>query len=111
MRSALGMLAAPSLAAGVAGGQDVARTLERVDPYLLDESLEVALAVSAAPAHVSAAATVLVLRRDGYHPVRQGTNGFTCLVERSWSSPVGPHPDFFNPRLRAPDTTGAARPH
>ena len=31
----------------------------------------------------------------------QGTNGFTCLVERSWTSPFD-SPDFWNWKLRGP---------
>lgn len=82
--------------------QDVPIRLQSIADYLLDESVEVALATSAAPERIGAHATVLVLRRDGHHELRPGTNGFTCLVERSWSSPVGIHRDFFNPKLRAP---------
>jgi len=102
MKTARFAVVAVAFAAGGSGAQEIAHTLGRIDPYLLEERVEVALAASAAPAHVSAAATVLVLHRDGYRALREGTNGFTCLVERSWSSPIGPHRDFFNPRLRAP---------
>lgn len=77
-------------------------TVGAVEDYLMDEAYEVALARSAAPAVVSDDATVLVFGADGYREARAGTNGFTCLVERSWSSPFGPHGDFYNPRLRAP---------
>lgn len=77
-------------------------TMGPLDDYLMDEAYEVALARSAAPAAVSDDATVLVLGAGGYREARPGTNGFTCLVERSWSSPFGPHDDFFNPHLRAP---------
>lgn len=83
-------------------GQDVVTQMQSIDAYLMDEDFEIALAQSAAPENVSANARVLVLRRDGYAERRAGTNGFTCLVERSWSSPIGMHGDFFNARLRAP---------
>lgn len=76
--------------------------MQSLDPYTMDEAYEVELARSAAPEHISQDARVLVLRRDGYHEVASGEGGFTCLVERSWSSPIGPHTDFFNPKLRAP---------
>ena len=89
------------LSAG-ASAQNWDATLDSIDPYLMDEAYEAALARSAAPEHVSKAARVLVLRKDGYHEVAAGTNGFTCLVERSWSSPIGPHRDYFNRELRAP---------
>ena len=62
---------------------------------------EVALARSAAPAAISSKATVLVLRPGGYQTIIRGTNGFTCLVERSWMSPFD-SPEFWNPRMRGP---------
>jgi hypothetical protein len=51
-------------------------------PRPLPEAEEIALARSAAPAEVSAKATVYVLRATG--PVRagEGTNGCTCMVSR-----------------------------
>jgi hypothetical protein len=91
-----------AVAATPALPQEVRTAMGPIADYLLDESYEIALAMSAAPDHIARDATVLVFRRDGYHQVRDGTNGFTCLVERSWSSPMGPHRDFYNPRLRAP---------
>lgn len=83
-------------------GQGWDTRIESVDAYLMDPAYEVALARSAAPPYVAKEARVLVLRRGGYHEVEPGSNGFTCLVERSWSSPIGPHIDMFNPKLRAP---------
>lgn len=90
------------LGAGAAAAQEVPLRMGALDAYLLPEAYEIALARSAAPATVSGDATVLVLRPGGYVEAARGTNGFTCLVERSWSSPIGEHVDFFNPRLRAP---------
>ena len=52
-------------------------------PVILNEREEIRLALSAAPPHVHRNATVLVLGREGYRLVREGTNGFTCLVERA----------------------------
>ena len=91
-----------ALLPAAAFGQGWDARLESLDAYLMDEAYEVALARSAAPEHVASTARVLVLRTDGYHEVASSSNGFTCLVERSWSSPIGPHIDFFNPKLRAP---------
>lgn len=85
-----------------ARGQGWDARMESLEAYLMDEAYEVALARSAAPDHVASDARVLVLRSDGYHEAATGSNGFTCLVERSWSSPIGPHIDFYNPELRAP---------
>ncbi len=90
------------LVASSAAGQGMGTRMQSIDAYLMDEMFEIMLARSAAPEYVSTDATVLALRADGYRKVRSGTNGFTCLVERSWSSPIGPHQDFFNPKLRAP---------
>jgi hypothetical protein len=102
MRCFMTLLTITCLSPVLAAAQGWSTRMHTIDDYLLEESLEVALARSAAPAHVSGAAAILVMRRDGYERVHEGTNGFTCLVERSWSSPIGPHEDFFNPRLRAP---------
>src|SRR5258708_26000148 len=49
---------------------------------LLSRDLETELALSAAPKHVRAAATVLVLEPSGYVTAQRGTNAFTCLVSR-----------------------------
>jgi hypothetical protein len=73
-----------------------------LDQYLMpDRDAEIALARSSAPAAVARDATVLVLGKQGYETAVQGTNGFTCLVERSWMSPLD-SPDFWNPKLRGP---------
>jgi len=56
-----------------------------LDQYLIpDEKSEIALARSAAPASISDAAEVMVLGREGYKTAVKGTNGFLCIVERSW---------------------------
>jgi len=73
-----------------------------LDQYLIaDRDAEIALAKSAAPPALSSDANVLVLGRDGYHTAIEGKNGFTCLVERSWISPID-HAEFWNPKLRGP---------
>lgn len=73
-----------------------------LDQYLIpDESAEIALARSAAPASISNAAEVMVLRRDGYTNVVKGSNGFVCIVERSWAN-TADDPQFWNPKVRAP---------
>jgi hypothetical protein len=71
-------------------------------PYMMaDRAAEVALARSAAPKHVSDSATVLVLTRTGFVEAARGTNGFTCLVIRSFGGALS-DPKFWNPRVRAP---------
>ncbi|MGB8031209.1 MAG: hypothetical protein WCF30_16280 [Terracidiphilus sp.] len=73
-----------------------------VDEYLMaDASAEIALARSGAPASISDAAEVMVLGRGGYTTAVKGTNGFLCVVERSWGAATD-EPEFWNPRVRAP---------
>jgi hypothetical protein len=66
-----------------------------------DENAEIALARSAAPASISDAAEVMVLMRSGYVTVGKGSNGFVCVVERSWANTTD-NPEFWNPKIRAP---------
>jgi hypothetical protein len=73
-----------------------------LDSYLIaDRGAEIALAKSAAPPALSGDAEVLVLEKDGYHTAIAGKNGFTCVVERGWMSPLD-SADFWNPKLRGP---------
>jgi len=73
-----------------------------LDQYLIpDIASEIALARSAAPPSISGAAEIMVLTRDGFITAVKGTNGFLCLVERSWAGPTD-WSDFWNPKLRAP---------
>ncbi len=77
---------------------------ERMAPlgqYLMPLDSEILLARSAAPPAISDKATVLTLDSQGYQTAVRGTNGFTCLVERSWMSPFD-SPDFWNPKVRGP---------
>jgi len=78
-----------------------------IDQYLMDRDSEVALARSAAPESISRDAEVMVLGRHGYETAVKGTNGFVCLVERSWTSPID-DPGFWNPKERAPICLNAA---
>src|ERR1700678_1845739 len=72
-----------------------------VDQYLMaDRDAEIALSRSAAPDSISKEAEILVLGRHGYEIAVKGTNGFVCLVERSWASPIDA-PLFWDPTLRA----------
>jgi hypothetical protein len=77
-------------------------TMAPLDQYLIsDENAEIALARSAAPASISDAAEVMVLRRNGYTTAVKGSNGFVCIVERSWGA-ASDAPEFWNPKMRAP---------
>jgi hypothetical protein len=90
--TALALLAAAPLAAQ---RRDIA-------PFLIaDRTEEIALARSAAPAHVSDSAAVLVFTRTGFVEAARGSNGFICLVARSFAAAAS-DPNFWNPRVRAP---------
>jgi hypothetical protein len=83
-------------------------TMAPLELYLIaDRDAEIALARSAAPAALSRDAEVLVLGKDGYHTAVEGKNGFTCVVDRGWLSPLE-SPDFWNPKLRGPVCYNAA---
>ena len=75
--------------------------------YLMDRQAEIDLALSAAPASISSHASVLVLTPKGYVTAVKGSNGFTCLVERSWDNPFEA-PEFWNPKIRAAVCNNAA---
>jgi hypothetical protein len=73
-----------------------------LDQYLIpDEQSEIALARSAAPGAISSQAEVMVLGRDGYKTAVKGTNGFLCIVERSWGQGTD-QGEFWNAKMRAP---------
>ena len=92
-----------------AGGQAVAQAAKAaypaiapLDQYLItDEQSEIALARSAAPSSISDGGEVMVLGREGYKTAVKGTNGFLCLVERSWAQGTD-EAEFWNPKIRAP---------
>jgi hypothetical protein len=62
---------------------------------------EIALARSAAPRSVAKDADVLAFGPKGYETAVRGTNGFVCIVVRSWDKNFD-SPDFWNPKVRAP---------
>jgi len=76
-----------------------------VEQYLMDRTVEIALARTAAPASISRDAAVLVLGRHGFETAVTGKNGFVCFVDRGWSS--APDPDFWNPKVRVPQCENA----
>ena len=78
------------------------RSMAPLDQYLIaDPKAEIALAKSAAPASIADNAEVMVLERQGYKTAVAGTNGFLCIVERSWTAGFG-DPGFWNPKIRGP---------
>jgi hypothetical protein len=87
--------------AGEASGKAVYAVMDPVDHYRMAPASEEALARSAAPASVSQQADVLVLGDHGYTQAEKGSNGFVCLVERSWAKEFD-DPEFWNSKIRAP---------
>ena len=87
-----------------------ARPAHSIGPYLMtSEQQEISLARSAAPPSISGHASVMVLGAHGYVTAVRGSNGFVCLVVRSWDRSVATQPTgFWNPRFRAPFCLNAA---
>jgi hypothetical protein len=78
------------------------RAMGPVDEYLIaDQNSEIALARSAAPASIADRAEVMVLGKRGFTTAVKGTNGFLCVVERSWGAATD-DPEFWNPKVRSP---------
>jgi len=73
-----------------------------VAQYMMDKTAEIALARSAAPKPISDDATILVLGKVGYETAVKGSNGFTCLVGRSWMNDFDAA-DFWDPRDLTPN--------
>jgi hypothetical protein len=77
-------------------------SMAALEQYLMpDKKAEIELARTAAPASISGNAEVMVLGRDGYTTAANGTNGFVCIVERSWGA-ASTEPEFWNPKIRSP---------
>ena len=82
-----GVLSIGALSSGAAAqdkAQEPAREVHLVTPST-PRDRQVQLALSAAPTEVSSKAAVYVLGPKGYEKAREGNNGFTCLIERSFS--------------------------
>jgi hypothetical protein len=73
-----------------------------IEQYRMDRDAEIALARSAAPASVSKDASVMVMGQKNFETAVKGTNGFVCLVGRSWLAPFE-NPEFWNPKNRSPE--------
>ena len=72
-----------------------------VADYLIPRDAEIALARSSAPESIAKDAEVMVFTKTGFQTAVNGTNGFVCLVARSWSAGFD-DPNFWNPKVRAP---------
>jgi hypothetical protein len=94
-----------------ARGQPLAQPYPRMAPlaqYLTASPVEeIALARSAAPSSISEDANILTFDGKRYVQAVKGNNGFTCLVERSWTDEFK-NPEFWNPRIRVPICLNAA---
>ena len=96
------LVASAALPVAVGAASSPYEQMAPLTQYLMsDRQAEIALALSAAPPAISGRATVLVLGRHGYEIVKNGTNGFTCLVERAWMSPFDSR-QFWNWKMRGP---------
>jgi hypothetical protein len=62
--------------------------------FSLPREERIKLAKSAAPPEISEHATVYVLERSGYTRVQEGTNGFSCFVDRQ--TPLNLEPTCFD---------------
>jgi len=81
-------------------------TMAPIEQYRIKRDDEIALARSAAPPSISADAEVLVLGEHGFETAVHGTNGFVCIVERSWADPFD-DAEFWNPKVRSPNCFNA----
>jgi hypothetical protein len=80
----------PSLAAAQARAAKAAPT-RAGHRSLLPREVEITLARSAAPASVSKDARVLIFADTAFIVAENGTNGVTCIVNRSWPASLEPH--------------------
>ncbi|HTW44343.1 MAG TPA: hypothetical protein VMD58_02265 [Acidobacteriaceae bacterium] len=103
----LALVALPQTSQAARAQADPYPAMAPLEEYLMPQDAEIAMARSAAPASIADDATVMVLGRQGYTAVVQGTNGFLCIVGRSWAKP-SKDPEFWNPKLRSPNCFNAA---
>jgi hypothetical protein len=91
----------------LAAADDRYPAMAPVSRYLIaDRAEEIRLARSAAPASIADQATVLALGALGYETAAEGTNGFVCIVGRSWDMSFD-SPQFWNPKVRTPECFNA----
>lgn len=88
---AVGLVFCGSLVGQTARGQT---TPKAAYDFSLPREERIKLAESAAPPEIAGKATVYLLERTGYVKVREGGNGFTCLVDRQ--TPFNQEPTCFD---------------
>jgi hypothetical protein len=102
--SGCGLVVALCLLSSPGSAQTVKTAYPSMAPlsqYLIPRDAEISLARSAAPTAIAKDAEILVFTATGFQTAVKGTNGFVCLVARSWSAGFG-DPNFWNPKVRAP---------
>jgi hypothetical protein len=77
-------------------------TMAPISEYMMAPADEIAMARTAAPPSVSAHATVMLLGKQGFYVASKGTNGFVCMVTRSWFAGFD-DPEFWNPQSHGPE--------
>src|ERR1700687_1192437 len=86
IRSWLSLLAASvgiaAATTAIARGQSAPAALSQV-PLPMERQKEITLALSSCPASLASKAAVYVLGTSGYVKVREGTNGFTAVVQHA----------------------------
>jgi len=96
-----------TFAAGAQSAGDASRMAPIEQYRMASPGEEIALARSAAPASISKDAEIMILGAHAYETAVKGTNGFVCLVERSWFASFN-DPVFWNAKIRGPDCINAA---
>jgi hypothetical protein len=86
---AIGALLGPSLA-----GLAQTEMPKAAYDFSLPREERIKMAESAAPPEISSHATVYLLEQTGYVKVREGTNGFSCFVDRQ--TPLNLEPTCFD---------------
>jgi hypothetical protein len=82
------------VAAGLVGSGPQTEMPKAAYDFSLPREERIKLAESAAPTEISGHATVYLLEESGYVKVREGTNGFSCLVDRQ--TPLNLEPTCFD---------------
>jgi hypothetical protein len=77
-------------------------TMAPISAYLMAPAEEIRLARTAAPPSISSHAEIMVLGKQGFYVAAKGTNGFVCMVSRSWFAGFA-DPDFWNPLSHGPE--------
>jgi hypothetical protein len=113
LASSLAMISTAAVWLVPGGGGLADAAMAPIEPYLVaGGQQEIALARSAAPPSIAGQASVMVLEKHGYITAVKGTNGFVCLVVRSWAKEFdAKSAEFFDPKFHAPYCLNASAAH